>query len=708
MFAFYKKALSCILEVHPVEEWEGRIDRSVERLNGFLKNPKLSFSNEIAQNSYEGKTVPDIAAGGSILKKKYADRWNVLASILTKEGLFGTSRGSDIKPLQIKPNEVKEEQISGKCPASINPNPSSHIFLEAKHIYAVEVSANDLQDLNYIAFTPKGRNDVTTFPPGPPASAVKPALFPKGGLYCIPTCNATVVVRGKERGKAEFGVAPFVRPITLFAEGYDVKDIPLSALFGVKDIRLFYPKYLKNGLVPVVVQRIGEDSMWEKMHLSVAGVALPYGFSSMAIPAKTFAGKSFSASCHKKVFFEGSPSSSTVLEADCLYTITKEVVIEKGVTVTIPPGTTFAFSSTAAIHIKGTLIIGDDSGASPETVLFTADGAKQWGGFVVYSEGSLKMSQTMITQTGSKHFKREKNTGSHSPIAPAVTLKEGANVVLDRVFIFDCSGPGFGAAKGASLDIRHSLLQRMPQGGECKLCTFAMKSSAVLDIPNRDSTTYLDEDNDGLYLSGGNHEVHNSVIAFTADDGIDTGTPSSVKKNGGNLVIKDTVIDAVQHEGVAVSGVDRTISLKNVVIRRCQQGVEMGYSSSKTEATVQNCLFQHNAVAIRYGDNYVQPCKGALHVTSSIVSGSLTADVVNVVRKPLGSSTALSISTTHLLSHNKWGTVCSVSNAKYTDVVFGEGGGGGGGGGDMPDPTTINSSGLKTTAPFAFLKRKSG
>eukprot|EP01061_Rhynchopus_euleeides_P026944 TRINITY_DN43864_c0_g1_i1.p1 TRINITY_DN43864_c0_g1~~TRINITY_DN43864_c0_g1_i1.p1 ORF type:complete len:553 (+),score=141.64 TRINITY_DN43864_c0_g1_i1:182-1660(+) len=350
-----------------------------------------------------------------------------------------------------------------------------------------------------------------------------------------------------------------------------------------------------------------------------------------------------------------------VFEPSCIYLLKGEVVVPEGVEFAVPSrSTVFLLHSSTLFRVHGSFVVGGAatghaggpfsemdglSGHPLAAVLFTSSRpGKTWGGFVVHRGGSLRIDGAIISHTGGTLFKREKNTGSHHKSVPAVTLKEGATADLQRVHIVECFGPGFGAAKGASLAISDSLIQNVVQGGECKLCGFKMSDSAVMSIPNRHSDRYIDEDNDALYLTGGDHTVSGSVLAFTADDGIDTGTPSGVKKDGGVLKIRDTIIDAAQHEGLAISGVDRAISLENSVVRRCQQGVEMGYSSSATAADVSHTVLEENLIGIRYGDNYVEPCKGRLRVTDSVVRSSLALDVLNLVRKPLAPSTRLAVS----------------------------------------------------------------
>lgn len=55
------------------------------------------------------------------------------------------------------------------------------------------------------------------------------------------------------------------------------------------------------------------------------------------------------------------------------------------------------------------------------------------------------------------------------------------------------------------------------------------------------------------------------------------------------------------------------------VIRDCQQGVELGFSTYLMQAVVQGCLIMENSVGVRWGDNYGWPTAGRLWVVHSAI-----------------------------------------------------------------------------------------
>eukprot|EP00754_Rhynchopus_humris_P039900 Rhum_TRINITY_DN22978_c0_g1::Rhum_TRINITY_DN22978_c0_g1_i1::g.176722::m.176722 len=708
LLRLYKQTLSCVLRTHGSHSaWKSALSHTLAALLLLVDNPQLASptSKQIAAVSYEAKAVPDFRAGAARLSNDFSARWDVLNGLLEGDGLAvpateggGSSSGGsdDVDAVTVRPRPEKTGSGGSSQKVTTSDAFCPHLAHKEYNKHA-DIDLHGAPDGKTAALVSFGKDGAAV----QRLSGVSAPLR-GGGLYCFASCgggvgHAALVVRDAARGGAEFAVAPYTRPLRMFED---------AAVAEADSLQFVVPGGYHRGVaevagdVPLVVQRVAESGSWVRRDARVVvlgtTVAVPYGMAAFklvrgggsgggaaavpsldAVPFEDTDRAALEKLLRSSGVEAAAPCTKTSLaakgaRAGCVYRLSGVSTVGEGESVVVPAGATLLMAADAVVVVKGTLRF---EGTADTGVVYAtaADAAAHWGGFVVHGGGRLVLRHTIVRRTGGLHHKREKNTGSHIKQVPAVTLKEDAAATLDHAYVVECDGPGFGAAKGARLEIVDSLLQDVLQGGECKICSFAMKNSAVMNVPNRRVDRYHDEDNDGLYLSGGDHTVQGTVIAFTADDGIDTGTPSSIKKHGGTLAIKDTIIDACQHEGLANSGVDRTIIVENSIVRRCQQGIEMGYSSSSTTCVVRHSVLHGNAVAVRYGDNYMKLSEGKLEVETSLARDSLALDVLNIVRKPAKPSHQLSVSTTHLLTHAKGHVVpeaCGLSDPQGSGNTY--------------------------------------
>lgn len=272
----------------------------------------------------------------------------------------------------------------------------------------------------------------------------------------------------------------------------------------------------------------------------------------------------------------------------------------------------------------------------------------------------------------------------HHSHSPSVLAEDHCTVSVSNSFFVGLKGPAFAASTESKVTFTDSLVQFAELGGECVFCDFVSKRSTwthfasaqhhednfLLEFSSSSSSSslmipYEDNDNDGLYLSGGSHLVQDSVIARTHDDGIDSGisehplvrnnnnknrkksSSSTAPKNsggagGGNIndiKISNTIIEDVFHEGIAFSSTPaghRHAQVDRVLIQRTQQALEMGYSSKFCTAEITNSVLKNNQVGLRFGDNYYQrDQEGFISCVNCTFQGN-DVNVVNFVRK-LGS-----------------------------------------------------------------------
>jgi hypothetical protein len=77
------------------------------------------------------------------------------------------------------------------------------------------------------------------------------------------------------------------------------------------------------------------------------------------------------------------------------------------------------------------------------------------------------------------------------------------------------------------IDFTRVLMQRAITCGELNGSKVTIDRSALIEFPSEDGS-FVDGDNDAIYLTNGDLRITNSVIGFTKDDGVDSGA------NGGD------------------------------------------------------------------------------------------------------------------------------------------------------------------------------
>eukprot|EP00658_Telonema_sp_P-2_P017465 TRINITY_DN16787_c0_g1_i1.p1 TRINITY_DN16787_c0_g1~~TRINITY_DN16787_c0_g1_i1.p1 ORF type:complete len:192 (-),score=33.50 TRINITY_DN16787_c0_g1_i1:103-678(-) len=178
-------------------------------------------------------------------------------------------------------------------------------------------------------------------------------------------------------------------------------------------------------------------------------------------------------------------------------------------------------SKGASISVFGTLIL---AGTPSDPISVVGESrSSQWTTILAESGGAVKARYTFVTGAGSP--KHHEGTGHHHKHSSAFTASsKGSSVSLVNCVLTDLKGPGVTAGGRATVHVEKSVIQWAEMGAECVQSDFTSLGSTWSHIPSA-TPTYQDDDNDGLYLSGGKHVVAESTIAHTKDDGIDSGTP---------------------------------------------------------------------------------------------------------------------------------------------------------------------------------------
>jgi hypothetical protein len=176
------------------------------------------------------------------------------------------------------------------------------------------------------------------------------------------------------------------------------------------------------------------------------------------------------------------------------------------------------------------------------------------------------------------------------------------------------------------VNIVHSLVQHCVTAGEWNGCSLKLLNSAIIEMPFITST-FLDNDEDGIYFTAGEYQVANTLVGWTRDDGIDSGS-----NDGGSVTVSNNWHDSIFHEAFAWSGgggtpgARRTTNIHCVAIN-CGQAYECGWSSGSVTPSpndfVTDCVAIGNGVGARYGDNYTTGDGftdfGFIRVTNSIL-----------------------------------------------------------------------------------------
>jgi hypothetical protein len=303
-------------------------------------------------------------------------------------------------------------------------------------------------------------------------------------------------------------------------------------------------------------------------------------------------------------FFTSFDGLGEFLGDGCLVPLEGVLEIPRGRTIKIGAGCLVVLKANARIEVRGALeIIGTPT--NPVVIVGEAD-EHEWETIHVSGRGAtLKAKFAFFSGSGVKG-RLQGDTGRHHTASAAVTITDSAKAVVMHSFLVDNKGPAFAVGSRGSLHVKHSVIQNAEMGIECLQCEFLSEYSLWANFPSWDGD-YADNDNDGMYLSGGDHRIQHSVVAHTKDDGIDSGTPENSKGDGGSMLIDRTIIEMCQHEGVALSSSrrgERSVKIVRSAVQWCQQGIESGYSGNAHRVEIDSCLVANTLVALRFGDNY--------------------------------------------------------------------------------------------------------
>lgn len=472
------------------------------------------------------------------------------------------------------------------------------------------------------------------------------------------------IVHDSTRAGSEDGIPPH----TPFKS---VPDAPSA--FAGKTLKVAAPAAWPAGMpipLAVMLRDDADESVWLNGLVRFGGfptttAPLRRGWGSVLAPGATAAGtfdiaaRVNSLTASRAITIEAAPvftSVSGAITADTAWPANSRIhvagtlTVNAGATLTVGAGTivkiytgTATNGSAAEIKVHGTLQV---SGTEANPVVFCPDtpGAR-WGGIELLSATSMVNAQhAFFTGSGEDESWFSNNPGV------------GGSTHQGEQVLFLVAGSGGGTDYGAQLhladcycidnqqimnsrtntliDLSRTLYQRAITSGELNGSGVTIDRSALIEFPS-ETGTFVNDDNDALYLTNGDLSITNTVIGFTKDDGVDSGgaggnNPYTAATDITPLLSQNNWYEGTTHEGHSLSG-DREVSFIGCVFLNCGQGVEAGYSDATLNgpnATVDGCLFVSNMVGVRWGDNYGsgRTYNQTHEVKNSIVLNSLYKD----------------------------------------------------------------------------------
>ncbi len=405
-----------------------------------------------------------------------------------------------------------------------------------------------------------------------------------------------------ERENAEWGIGVWV-PAMFTTE--EITD---------EEIKTIYPRQYFEGIAVPFVFYVYEGNersaiYSEAQHtVSESGFYIKRGVGSVnlissdvdASPLFLIGGELVETSPNKvsdiDLELSGELTEDLIISENSVVTITSDLHIPSNVSLTINAGALLLVNEAVDISNEGPI---EFNGIETNPIHVTCRSAgKFWGGFISNgTAGSISATYTLFSQSG-YHDGGSYNWGHAQRQALFYTDESSLN--LDHCYMLDHIGQIFYPIN-ATLELESILVQRVKTSGQLNYSTANIANSIFTDFPD-DSQVYLDNDNDGLYINTSDVRIDNCVFMFAKDDGLDSGA-----NGGGTVIVTDSRFEACFHEGSALSSqndVEKIHAFTNCIFYNCGQGIELGFSSSNHQVTVDACDFLNNGIGIRYGDNY--------------------------------------------------------------------------------------------------------
>jgi hypothetical protein len=465
------------------------------------------------------------------------------------------------------------------------------------------------------------------------------------------------IVTDDSRKGSEDGIPPHTPLRT-------VNDAPSA--FAGQTLKVIAPAAWPAGLpIPMAVKLVNGADETVRLGGTVSFAGFPQttlqlrrGWGSVVAPAATAAGtlnvgaRVNGVTRDLPIAIEAAPtfsevtgtiSTPTVYPANARIHISGTLTIAAGASLTVNAGTILALAPSVEIIVNGTLQI-DGNELNP--IVFTPDASgASWGGIELpVATSNVVATHTIFTGSGEDQtwFSTHGGYSSHKDQQALFLISGsgsgtnvGAQLHLANCYAFSLRGQEMNSKTNTWIDLSRTLMQRAITCGELNGSKVTIDRCALIEFPSEDAT-FVDGDNDAIYLTNGDLSITNSVIGFTKDDGVDSGAnggdnPYTAAVDVTPYACTNNWFEGTYHEGNSLSGT-RNVAFTGCVFYHCGQGVEDGYSTNATadgpNALVDGCLFASNMVGVRWGDNYGSgySYNGSMEVKNSLLLYSLYRD----------------------------------------------------------------------------------
>ena len=422
------------------------------------------------------------------------------------------------------------------------------------------------------------------------------------------------IVRASERGNTELGL-PRWSP-------YPPINSAQAELAGAK-LRIIAPAEYPMGLeIPVIARvedysgnRRGINNVVSAVGFHDYPLQLLRGIGSVFLPAVTepniisYAAEIHFLQAHRQITIEESTTWQIVTEDIIASTDWGEnarihissvggdlLTIVSNATLTIGAGSVIVIDPNITIAVQGNIVV---NGTMELPVVFTAqDRRAPWGGLLFesnLSRGEFKGAIFTASGADSRWFSNNPgHGGSHRKDQCLFYLSNGTRITLTDCYLLENAGQ-IGHGENSYLTMTDCLVQKCTTIGQFNGGAVTFEDCALIEFPSA-AASYIDGDNDAIYLTKGTHSLTGCLIGWALDDGIDAGASSE-----GSLTVNNCWFESCYHEGMALSG-PKDIFINNTVFLNCGQGIECGYDGPDVNAV--HCLYTSNMVGARFGDNY--------------------------------------------------------------------------------------------------------
>jgi hypothetical protein len=433
------------------------------------------------------------------------------------------------------------------------------------------------------------------------------------------------IIRATNRGNSEWGLPPWTP--------YPTIDSAPAEFTGGRLVIVMPAEYPVGLEIPVIARvenplgrRLGVNGFVTAAGIDAHPLRLLRGVGSVFLPpAATPGSVSYTARAHsleagRTIAFEsattwqniaGDVKTSADWSQNARIRITGALRIVADATLTLGSGSVVLVDPGVRIAVEGSIMV---RGTVDQPVVFTCqDRNVPWGGFTFEKSTSQgEFTGTIFTGSGADTDWFDNNPGhgsSHRHEEPLLYVSNGARVTLTDCWIVDNDGQA-GHGENGYLTMTRCLVQKCITAGQYNRGSVVLHDCALIEFPS-ETASFTDDDNDGLYLTGGAHSLTDCLIGWALDDGVDAGSGS-----GGSVDVRRCWFESIYHEAMAWSE-PRIATVADTVALNCGQGIECGFGSPDVNAV--HCLSTANLVGARFGDNYDWDYDGFLKVRDSLL-----------------------------------------------------------------------------------------